>query len=514
MNRPQPDQLPPLSGLKLIMLTVAMPLATFMQVIDSTIANVAVPTIAGNLGASYSQGTWVITTYSVANAIVLPLTGRLAQKFGEVRLFILSAALFALSSLACGLSGNLSALIAFRVLQGAFGAPMMPMAQTLLMNNYPKRLMMMAIALWSTTVSVAPVLGPIMGGYISDNYHWSWIFMINVPIGAVVVIMAHLILSGRETKRSRPRWSAVSFGLLAIGVGAFQLALDRGRELDWFNSPEILALSVMAVVGITLLLAWESKNPFPLIDLSLFKSRNFTVGLALISLGMMLYMGMVVLLPLLLQSNFGFTATWAGIATAPVGLIPILVSPIIGRYGSKIDQRYLISFGFAVFMCLTMYRSNFSPQADLKFVIIPQVFLGMGIACFFIPINSLSFIGMDPKKIASASGLFNCIRTLFMAIGTSAVTTIWERREAIHHVRLSGHIDPFSPQALETLNTLTAMGMSQEQAASYMARQITVQGFITASAEIFKLCAVCYVVMIAMTWLAKPFKAASVLNRE
>jgi DHA2 family multidrug resistance protein len=502
-----------MDGLKLAILTIAMPMATFMQVIDATIANVAVPTISGNLGASYSQGTWIITTYSVANAIALPLTGRLAQKFGEVRLFLWSTALFALSSLACGLSGSLSVLILFRVLQGTLGAPMMPLAQTLLMNNYPRRLQMMALALWSTTVSVAPVLGPILGGVISDNYHWSWIFIINVPIGVVVVILARLVLSDRETRRSRPSWSGISFGLLALGVGSLQLVLDRGRELDWFNSPEVLTLGVLAVVGITLLLIWESRNPEPLIDLGLFRSRNFTVGLTLISLGMMLYLGTVVLLPLLLQSNFGYTAAWAGLATAPVGLIPILTTPIIGRFGSRVDQRYIISFGFAVFMCLMLYRSHFSPQADLRFVVVPQVILGLAIACFFVPITSLSFIGMDPSRIASASGVFNCIRTLFAAIGASVVTTIWERREAFHHARLSGLIDPFSPQAADTLGALSRLGLSQEQAAGFVARQITNQGFVLAGAEIFRLCAVCYVFMIGITWLAKPFKAQAVLDR-
>ncbi|MDR0620479.1 MAG: DHA2 family efflux MFS transporter permease subunit [Deltaproteobacteria bacterium] len=505
---------PPLTGIKLMILTVAMPLATFMQVIDATIANVAVPTIAGNLGASYSQGTWVITTYGVANAIALPLTGRLAQKFGEVRLFIFSSALFALSSLACGLSGNLSVLIICRVFQGALGAPMMPLAQTLLMNNYPKRLQMMAIALWSTTVSVAPVLGPILGGYISDNYHWSWIFIINVPIGAVVVVLAHLTLGDRETKRSEPRWSAISFGLLVLGVGALQLLLDRGREMDWFNSPEVVAMAAMAVVGITLLLIWESKNPEPLIDLSLFKSRNYTVGLTLISLGMMLYLGMVVLLPLMLQRNFGFTATLAGLVTAPVGLFPVLTTPIIGRFGSKIDQRYLITFSFAVFLGVSFYRSYFFPQADISFVVVPQFVIGLAMACFMVPINSLSFIGMDPKKIAGASGVFNCVRTLFGAIGASAVTTIWERREALHHVRLTGHVDPFNPVALDALNGLTGLGLSQEQAAGFLARQITNQGFVLAGAEIFRLCAICYVVMIALTWLAKPFKASAFLGDD
>ncbi|MDR2367672.1 MAG: DHA2 family efflux MFS transporter permease subunit [Deltaproteobacteria bacterium] len=514
MNLPIPNERPPLAGIKLIILTVAVAMATFMQVIDATIANVAVPTIAGNLGASYSQGTWVITTYGVANAIALPLSGRLGQRFGEVRLFNLSAALFALTSLACGLATNLNFLIVCRVLQGALGAPIMPLAQTLLMNNYPRRLQMLAIGLWATTVSVAPVIGPIMGGYISDNYHWGWIFLINVPIGAVVVILSHLVLSDRETKLSRPRWSAISFSLLVLGVGSLQLFLDRGRELDWFNSPQIVTLAVLAVVGITLLLIWESRNPEPLLDLSVFRSRNFSVGLGLIGLGMMLYLGMVVLLPLMLQRNFGFTATWAGIATSPVGLLPILAGPIIGRFGSKFDQRYLISFGFAVFLLLSLYRSNFAPQADLWFVFGPQIVLGAGIACFFVPITSLSFIGMAPDKVASAAGLFNCVRTLFGAIGASAVTTIWERREALHHARLAGHIDPFNPQALETLNTLTNLGMSQEQAAGFVARQITNQGFILAGAEFFKLCAICYAFMIALTWLAKPFRAASILGKD
>jgi DHA2 family multidrug resistance protein len=497
---------PPLAGLKLVILTIAMPLATFMQVIDATIANVAVPTIAGNLGASYSQGTWIITSYSVANAIALPLTGRLAQKFGEVRLFLGSTALFSLCSMACGLAGNLTLLVVFRVLQGALGAPMMPLAQTLLMNNYPRRLQMMALALWSTTVSVAPVAGPILGGIISDNYHWSWIFIINVPIGIVAVILARFILRGRESKRSQPRWSAISFALLALGVGSLQLVLDRGRELDWFNSPEVLTMAAIAVVGLTLLLVWEKRNPEPLIDLSLFKSRNFSVGVTLISLGMMLYLGIVVLLPLLLQSNLGYTAAWAGLVTAPVGFIPILTTPIIGRFGSRVDPRRIISFGFAVFFLVLMYRSNFNPQIDLEFLIVPQIIMGISIACFFVPITSLAFIGMEPRLIASAAGVFNCVRTLFGAIGASAVTTIWERREALHHVRLSGLIDPYNPVAVDFLDTLRNLGMSQEQALGYLAGQITRQGFILAGAEIFKLFGICFIFMIALTWLAKPAK--------
>ncbi|MDR1655975.1 MAG: DHA2 family efflux MFS transporter permease subunit [Deltaproteobacteria bacterium] len=495
---------PPLESSKLAIITFALPLATFMQVVDATIANVAVPTIAGNLGASYSQGTWIITSYGVANAIVLPLTGRLAQKFGEVRLFLWSTALFALASMACGLSGSLTALVIWRIVQGIAGGPMMPLAQTLLMNNYPRERQIMALALWSMTVSVAPVMGPIMGGVISDSYHWSWIFFINVPVGALVILLTRYGLRHRETQLSVPRWSAVSFGLLALGVGSLQMMLDRGKELDWFNSGTIVVLGLTALVGVTLLLVWESRNSEPLIDLSLFKSRNYSIGVSLISLGMMLYMGIVVLFPLLLQSRFGYTATWAGLATAPVGIIPILTTPLVGRLLSKIDVRYIITFSFSIFALVLFYRSNFSPQADLAFMVYPQLVLGIAIACFFVPITSLTFIGMNPAKIAGASGIFNCIRTIFAAIGASAVTTLWERREAFHHVRLSGLVDTYNPLVVSSMESLRSLGMSQEQINAFINRQITSQGFILAAAEIFKLCGVIFILLIGVCWLAKP----------
>ncbi|MDR1546935.1 MAG: DHA2 family efflux MFS transporter permease subunit [Deltaproteobacteria bacterium] len=495
---------PPLSGSRLALLTVAMPLATFMQVVDATIANVAVPTIAGNLGASFSQGTWIITSYSVANAIVLPLTGRLAQRFGEVRLFMWSTALFALSSLACGLSGSLASLVFFRILQGALGGPMMPLAQALLMNNYPRERQVMALGLWSMTVSVAPVMGPILGGVISDSYHWGWIFFINVPVAFLVLLLASSVLRGRETRLSRTSWSAVSFGFLALGVGAFQMMLDRGKEFDWFNSPFIVALAVTAVVGLTLLLLWDRRSPDPLLDLGLFRRRNFCVGTALISLGMMLYLGTVVLLPLLLQSRFGYTPTWAGVASAPVGLLPVVLTPLIGRNLHKVDVRLVITVAFAIFLGVMAVRARFSPQADLAFMIVPQFVQGAALACFFVPITSLTFIGLPPARMAGASGLFNCARTLFAAVGASAVTTIWERREAWHHARLSGLIDPYNPVWGDRLRTLTDLGFSPEQAVGYVARQITNQGFILAGAEVYKLCAFCFALMIGLTWLAKP----------
>jgi DHA2 family multidrug resistance protein len=439
----------------------------------------------------------------VATAIVLPLTGRLAQRFGEVRLFLWSTALFSLASLACGLSSSLAALVAFRIVQGAAGGPMMPLAQTLLMNNYPRKKQIMALALWSMTVSVAPVMGPIMGGVISDNYHWSWIFFLNIPVGALSIVLARAVLRGREAKTSRPRWSAVSFGLLALGVGSLQMFLDRGKELDWLNSPLIAALAVAAVVGLVLLVVWEAKNPEPLIDLSLFRHRNFAVGVALVSLGMMTYLGTVVLFPLLLQTRFGYTATWAGMATSPVGLLPVLLTPLVGRLAGKIDARRLITFSFSVFAIVLLYRSKIAPQADLRFMVAPQVAMGLAMAFFFVPITTLAFIGLDPAKMASASGLFNCVRTLFGAIGASAATTLWERREAFHHVRLSALIDPYNPAAQGVLASMEGLGLGREQALAMVERQVSTHGFILAGGELFKLAALLFLSMIPLIWLAR-----------
>lgn len=497
-----PSVFPPLSGRKLALLTVALPLATFMQVVDSTIANVAVPTIAGNLGASSSQGTWVITSYAVANAISLPLTGSLARRFGEVRLFMWSTALFSLTSLLCGLAGNLQILVIFRIFQGAVGGPMMPLAQTLLLNNYPRERQAMAIALWSMTVSVAPVFGPILGGLISDNYHWGWIFFINVPVGLLVLLLTGRLLSGRESGVFPIPSNLISFAFLAVGVGSFQLMLDRGKEMDWFGSSQIVALAVLALTGISFLIVWELNNPRPLLDLRLFAFRNFSVGVICISLGMMIYLGTVVLLPLLLQTRFGYTAAWAGLASAPVGLLPIFLTPLIGKNAHKVDLRLIITFGFVVFAFCMRLRANFAPNMDLRFVLAPQFIQGLALACFFVPITTLTFSGLDPSRMAGAAGLFNCVRTLFGGIGASVATTLWERREVFHHARLSSYVDPYNPLAVDAFRLLENSGLSQEQSLAFMARRITDQGFIMGAAEIYQLCAYCFIFLIIVIWSA------------
>ena len=495
----------PLQGGVLAMLTLVLSLATFMLVLDSTIANVAIPTIAGDLGASSSQGTWVITSFGVANAISIPITGWLAKRFGEVRLFLIATLLFVLASWLCGIANSLEMLIVFRVLQGAVAGPIIPLSQSLLLNNYPPEKRGMALAFWSMTIVVAPICGPILGGWISDNIHWGWIFFINVPIGLAVVLISWKILEGRESRISHQPVNTVGLILLALGVGALQLMLDQGRELDWFNSTEIVVLTIIAAVGLIALIIWELTDDNPVVDVSLFKSRNFTVGCVSTSLAFLVYSGTVVLIPLLLQQVYNYTATWAGLAAAPVGLLPILLAPIIGKFGNKIDMRILITVSFMVYALTFYWRAvTFEPEMTFMDVALPQFVQGLAVACFFMPLTTITLSGLPPEKMASASSLFNFLRTLAGSIGTSLTTFIWYNREAVHHTQLTEVINPYNPISQQFFQTMGSFGLSEEQTASYIARQITAQGFIIGANEIFLVSAITFISLVVLIWFAKP----------
>ena len=495
----------PLQGGALAMLTLVLSLATFMLVLDSTIANVAIPTIAGDLGASSSQGTWVITSFGVANAISIPITGWLAKRFGEVRLFLIATLLFVLASWLCGIANSLEMLIVFRVLQGAVAGPIIPLSQSLLLNNYPPEKRGMALAFWSMTIVVAPICGPILGGWISDNIHWGWIFFINVPIGLAVVLISWKILEGRESRISHQPVNTIGLILLALGVGALQLMLDQGRELDWFNSTEIVVLTIIAAVGLIALIIWELTDNNPVVDVSLFKSRNFTVGCVSTSLAFLVYSGTVVLIPLLLQQVYDYTATWAGLAAAPVGLLPILLAPIIGKFGNKIDMRILITVSFMVYALTFYWRAvTFEPEMTFMDVALPQFVQGLAVACFFMPLTTITLSGLPPEKMASASSLFNFLRTLAGSIGTSLTTFMWYNREAVHHTQLTEVINPYNPISQQFFQTMGSFGLSEEQTASYLARQITAQGFIIGANEIFLVSAITFISLVVLIWFAKP----------
>lgn len=499
------QKFPPVEGMLLVLLTFSLSLATFMQVLDSTIANVAIPTIAGDLGASSSQGTWVITSFGVANAISIPITGWLAKRFGEVRLFLVATFLFVVTSWLCGISHSLEMLILCRVAQGAVAGPIIPLSQSLLLNNYPPEKRPMALAFWAMTVVVAPIFGPILGGWISDNMHWGWIFFINVPIGLAVIAISWWILSRRESAVQHQPIDTVGLILLVVGVGSLQLLLDKGRELDWFNSNEIIILSILAAVCLIALVIWELTDDNPVVDISLFRSRNFSVGCLASSLAFLVYLGSVVLIPLLLQQVYGYTATWSGLASAPVGLFPILLSPLIGRFGAKIDMRWLVTISFVVYAITFYWRAvTFEPGMAFVDVVLPQLVQGIAVACFFMPLTAITLSEIPPQKMASASSLFNFLRTLAGSIGTSLTTMLWYNREAVHHTQLAESINPFNPLSVQYFDSMARFGLSEQQAASNVARQITAQGFIIGANEIFYLSAAIFLMLFVVVWFAKP----------
>ena len=495
----------PLEGTPLVLMTIALSLATFMQVLDSTIANVAIPTIAGNLGASNSQGTWVITSFGVANAISIPITGWLAKRVGEVKLFLWSTAAFAVASWLCGISNSLGMLIFFRVIQGLVAGPLIPLSQSLLLSNYPPAKRSIALSLWAMTVIVAPICGPILGGWISDNYHWGWIFFINVPIGVAVVMLTLKTLRNRETATAIRPIDTVGLVLLVVGIGCLQMMLDRGKELDWFSSPEILTLTIVAVIALLVLLVWELTDEHPIIDLSLFKSRNFTIGCLAISLAYMLYFGSIVLLPQLLQEVYGYTATWAGLASAPVGILPVILSPIIGRFAHKLDMRKLVTFSFIMYAVCFYWRAyTFEPGMDFGASAWPQFIQGFAVACFFMPLTTITLSGLPPERLAAASSLSNFTRTLAGSIGTSITTTLWTDREALHHSHLTESVNAYNFNSQEMYSKLEQMGMTRDQASGWIAQQITNQGLIISANEIFWASAGVFLFLLVLVWFARP----------
>ncbi|MGL4861417.1 MAG: DHA2 family efflux MFS transporter permease subunit [Enterobacteriaceae bacterium] len=495
----------PLRGSQLFWLTLSLSFATFMQVLDSTIANVAIPTIAGDLGASSSQGTWVITSFGVANAIAIPLTGWLAKRVGEVRLFLWGNLLFVFSSWLCGISHSLEMLILCRILQGLAAGPLIPLSQSLLLSNYPPAKRNMALALWSMTVIIAPICGPILGGWISDNWHWGWIFFINIPVGLVVAFIIRNVLRGRETSTELRPIDTVGLVLLVLGIGCLQLMLDKGKEMDWFSSGEIILLAVVAVVAISFLIIWELTDNNPIVDLSLFKSRNFTIGTLCTSLAYLIYLGTIVLLPQLLQNVFGYTATWAGLASAPVGLMPLVLSPIIGRFAPQLDMRYLVTVSFIMFaFCFYWRATTFSADATFATFVWPQFVQGFAIACFFMPLTAITLSGLPVSRLAAASSLSNFLRVLSGSIGTSLTDTLWSNREAVHHTELSQHISRYNPNSDSYFSLMDSLGNSVQQSAQYLQQMITRQGLIMAANEIFWLCTVIFILLLALVWFARP----------
>jgi MFS transporter, DHA2 family, multidrug resistance protein len=494
---------PPLEGAARTWGTIALSAATFMNVLDTSIANVSLPAIAGDLGVSPNQGTWVITSFAVANAIAVPLTGWLSLRLGQVRLFVASVLLFVIASWLCGLAPNMATLIAFRAIQGFVAGPMIPLSQSLLLSSYPKALAGLAMAMWAMTTLVAPVMGPLLGGWITDNIAWSWIFYINIPVGIGAALATLAIYRKRESRRVKLPIDKMGLALLVVWVGSLQVMLDLGKEYDWFHSSTIVTLAVIAVVGFAFFLIWELTDEHPVVDLRLFTRRNFWAGTISTSVAYGLFFGNVVLLPLWLQQFMGYTATEAGMVMAPVGLLAMVLSPIVGKTVGRVDPRKYATFAFVVFALVLWMRSHFSTQADFATILIPTVIQGVAMAFFFIPLMTITLSGLTPDRIPAASGLTNFVRITAGAMGTSISTTLWESRATLHHSQLAEAISPGSSAAQATLSGLESAGLTAQQALAQVNRLIDQQAFTLAANDIFYLSAALFLVLIPLVWVTR-----------
>ena len=500
---------PPLEGAARVWGTLALSAATFMNVLDSSIANVSLPAIAGDLGVSASQGTWVITSFGVANAIAVPLTGFLTQRIGQVRLFMASVILFVITSWLCGLAPNMTTLIAFRALQGFVAGPMIPLSQTLLLSSYPRAMAGLAMAVWSMTTLVAPVMGPLLGGWITDNISWPWIFYINIPVGLLAAGLTLGIYRKRESPTKKVPIDTIGLALLVLWVGSLQLMLDKGKELDWFHSGEIIAMAVVAVVGFAFFLVWELTEKHPVVDLSLFKRRNFWSGALATAAGYGLFFGNVVILPLWLQQYMGYTATQAGMVLAPVGVMAILLSPIVGLTVGKVDPRRYATASFLIFALILWMRSRFNTQADFATIMIPTVIQGIAMAFFFIPLVTITLSGLSPDRIPAASGLSNFARITAGAMGTSIATTVWESRAALHHAQLAEAVHTGSSATNSAISALGSAGLSPDQALSQINRLVDQQAFMLATSELFYASALMFLLLVPVIWLSRPARGGA-----
>ncbi len=490
--------------LPLGIITVALALGTFMQVLDTSIANVSIPTIAGDLAVSPDQGAWVITSFAVSNAIALPMTGFAARRLGEVRLFVVATILFTLASWACGLAPNLATLLLFRVIQGAVGGPMIPLSQSLLLRSYPPDKKGLALALWSMTVVVAPILGPILGGYITEDISWPWIFFINIPIGIFTAFTVWELLSPHETERGHVPIDFIGIILLIAGVGSLQIMLDKGNDLNWFSSHTIIALAIVATVALSFFIAWELTEKHPVVDLTLFKERNFTVGTIAMSFGYMVFFGGVVIFPLWLQTNLGYTAVWAGLAAAPIGVLSVILSPVVGRNIHKADLRAIASFSFIVFALVSFWTSTFPSDVDFTHLIWPRFVQGIAMATFFTPVVTMVLSGLPQRRVASAAGLSNFMRLVAGSFGTSLSITVWTRRATFHDYRLLDYLTPQNPLYRLSVHALERMGLSGHAAVAFLIGMTRSHAVVMATDDFFWLSGWIFLALLVLIWFAKP----------
>jgi DHA2 family multidrug resistance protein len=486
------------SGARLIIAGFVLAMANFIVVLDMTIANVSIPHIAGGLAVANNSATWVITSYAVAEAICVPLTGWLAGRFGALRTFLFSLAGFGVFSALCGFSGTLGWLVVFRLGQGLCGGPLMPLTQTLMLRIFPRHMHPKAMALWGMTVVTAPILGPILGGLISDNWSWEWIFFINVPIVAMLFAGVVVLMRGQETPTVRLPIDFVGLGLLVIWVGAFQMMVDLGREEDWFASAKIVALGVTAAVFFCAFLIWELTDRHPIVDLRVFRHRGYAASVLALMIGFGTYFSSVVVIPQYLQMTMGYTATQAGYAMALSGVLAVAGSPFVPKLMQRFDPRLLVFIGISWMGLCALTRTWWTTDSTFWQVAYPQLIQGMGMSLFMVPLTTISLASVDPRETASAAGLANFGRTLAGAVATALVTTYWSDLARSDGAEMAGTLN----DAGAVSSVMQSAGLAAGQSRELIAQLVTQQGMAHATSHLFTLSSVALFLAACAIWLA------------
>jgi MFS transporter, DHA2 family, multidrug resistance protein len=491
-------------------------LATFMEVLDTSVANVALPHIAGSLASTPDESTWVLTAYLVANAIVLPLSGWFSTLFGRKRFYMTCVLLFTISSAMCGLAPSLGMLILCRVLQGLGGGALQPVSQAILRETFPREKQGMAMAVYGMGVVLAPVVGPTLGGWITDNYTWRWIFLINIPVGICSLLFTSLLIFDppylvRKSLKDGLKIDYIGLGLLAAGLGALEIALDEGQRHDWFASSAIVAATIIAVVALISVVFWELRQKDPVVDFHLLKDRNFAIStLTMFMLGFVLY-GSTMALPLFLQTLLGYTAMQSGMALSPGGLAIMVMMPVVGFLMAKIEARWLVIFGLLISAYGLFQMTDFDLNIDFRHAVVARIVQSLGLAFLFVPINTMAFYFIDKTKTSYATGLINLARNMGGSTGIAISTTLVARRQQFHQQRLIEHLSPLNGAYQSTFESAKQMFMSkgadavhaaaqaQQMIYNMVQRQATLLSFL----EDFRVLALTFLAVIPLMFLMK-----------
>jgi len=485
-------------GLLLVAIVAVLAFGNFLAILDLTITNVLVPHISGSLAVAPSDGTWVITSYAVAEAIMVPLTGWLAERFGPVKVFVSGIVGFGVVSILCGLATSLPMLIVFRILLGICGGPLIPLSQTLLLQIVPPRHEIKALAAWGATTIIAPAAGPLLGGWIGDDWSWPWAFYIKVPFALALAFVAWRLLARHEQPTTKTRVDFVGLGLLILWVGALQIMLGNGQNMDWFNSDFIVELLVVTIVGFISFVIWELTEKAPIVDLRVFRDRSFSVSMLVIALSFGALFGSLVLVPLWLQTDMGYTALWAGYNTGMLGVFSVIAAPITAFLMTKYDHRLIVCIGLLMAAAATLVRVKFNADMTFMQLLYPQMLQGFAFPLIVVPLMDMSVSSLPPKDTAAGAGQFNFVRTLSSAISTAVVVAAWINAIDTKKAVLAGELhNPANVLAL-----LQGGGFTQDQARNLLDLSVQGQSVMLGTNQMFLVVGVVMLFTAATVWLA------------